>query len=99
MLKLTTPNAMLCFLREAYPAADGEALQAMTLRFIRELNEELDALVCLYTEKGTKTEYTHGEFTLSLIMGIRKCNYPTAVLLMDSYMKDPCKGKQAILSR
>ncbi len=99
MLKKVDEYTMYKFLREIYPTADSNALMKKATQCIKNLDSVFDDIILNYCMDGTLTEYTHGEFSLSLIMSICNCNFPQAVLFMDNYIKNPVKGKADILHR
>lgn len=99
MLNKITEQEMFLFLKEVYPFADKRALQVLSKEKKSTIDNSLEDVIAKYCTESKLTDFEYGEFSLSLIMGIRKCKFPAAVLLMDFYIKDRAKGKAAILQR
>lgn len=99
MLKKVDDNIMYNFLREIYPTAEPNALMNKAKENIEGIDSVFDDIIFNYCKDGTLTEYTHGEFCLSLIMALCDCSYPQAIILMDEYIKKPLIGKAKILRR
>lgn len=63
-------------------------------------DDRLAPVVESYVEQGILSNFSHGEFSVLLIRGLRhNCGFLQAVGLMDAYLKDPLHGKALILRR
>lgn len=99
MLKKVSDREMFLFLREIYPTVNKNALMEMAKEKIATMEDVLEPMILGYLAHHKPMELSHGEFSLSYIMGLRGCKYPRAVLLMDGYIKDAERGKYEILRR
>lgn len=99
MLTRISEKDMFSFLREIYPFADRNALAALSKEKIATIDSRLEDTIFIYCTQKKPTEFEYEEFSLSLIMQLKKCKFPLAVLLMNEYLKDRSAGKAIILKR
>ncbi len=99
MLNKVSEKEMFSFLREIYPFADKDAIANLAKEKIATVDSRLEETIYLYCTQNKPTEFEYGEFSLSFIMQLKNCRFPTAVLLMNEYLKDRSAGKAEILKR
>ncbi len=100
MISISSPKTLESLCAATHPDWSSEAIQEIIIRFLDRCDPRLEKALEAYTAFGVESDYTYGEFSLSLICALRRgCSFLDAVMLMNEYMLDPLKGKALILRR
>lgn len=100
MISISSPKILESLYAAAHPGWNSEAIQKTITSFLDRCDPRLEKALEAYTAFGVESDYTYGEFSLSLICALRRgCSFLDAVMLMNEYMLDPLKGKALILRR
>ncbi len=100
MIQSVTQEEMERLLQKEHPAWTSRAIFNEATQLLQGLDNRFEPFLRTYLDTGKMTDYTHGEFSLFLIRGLRRnCSYLQAVLLMDTYLKNPRNGRALILRR
>lgn len=100
MINTITCQELEVFLSQENPSWDSQSIHERANEYLLTLDERLEPCITSLVKKGKKVDYHHGEFSLYLIQALRcNCSFFEAIILMDTYIKDPLNGKALILRR
>ena len=98
-----TTELMKQLLLRQQPGWDSRYAQRLATQWVATLDPRLSDLLYTHCTTGKTPDFTHRHdteaFSLLEIRAIRRCSYLDAVLLMNTYISDPVKGRAKILRR
>ncbi len=99
MLQGISIHELEMLLQREYPHWADSAYPLYANQIKQTMDERLESALSAYAADGTEVDYTHDEFSVLAIRRLRRCSYLEALRLMDTYLKDPRKGRIHIMRR
>lgn len=81
------------------PGWKEDAVTELASAMHKELSPCFEPLLLDYIERGEENNYAYKDISVNAIMALRSCDFLTAILLLDEYIKDEISGRALILRR